>query len=143
LAEWGQTDWHEWQFEGSSPFTLDSLVVATHYANSTGVLGAVVLPATSTRYTRPGAVVAIGLAALWAALLWLRDSWFTSVALARAQHLLDLAVPGLAAVILMAPWVSPYRVVLSVGTIVLFASLLLLLPPLAVGIGQAVGARRA
>ncbi len=142
-AEWGQTDWHEWQFESPSPWTLDYLEVATHHGSSTGVLSAFVLPAASNRYTRPGVIWAIVFAAIWGGLLWVRDRWLRSVALARAQHALDLVVPGVAALILIAPLVSPYRVVLWAGTMVAPA-LLLLMPlarPLAVGIRRVVSER--
>jgi hypothetical protein len=101
--------------EGS--WTLDYLEVATHHGNSSGPIYLVILPRGSTLGSRPSVlfVIALALAVLSASLLSpvrRLPRW------AARTHVLAIGVLGTVALaILIAPWLTPYRIVLSEWTV--------------------------
>jgi hypothetical protein len=97
-------------------WTLDSLELATHHGNTTGLMNAFVLPASSTSYTRPSAAFVTLVSLVVFALQLLHTTARPRSFLLVAHH----TVAGLMAVILAlalaSPYVSAYRVVISLGT---------------------------
>ncbi len=101
-------------------WTLEYVELATHHGRSSGVLTAFILPRESTHYERPAIgwtiPVWLGLTFLFAIPFtpWPSASRFERVA-SRAIAALVVVVFGVA---LASPMVSPYRVVVSLGTFV-------------------------
>ena len=105
------------------PWTLESLELATHHGNSTGVLQGFVLPAASRQFRRPDG--------LWIALVWVavallllpEPRGFESRAARLVYSLVLTALLALVAVVALSPAFSPYLVVITPAT---FAAMVLL-----------------
>ena len=117
----------------TAPWTLDYLELATHHGNTTGLMNSFVLPASSTSYTRPSAVVVTLVSLVVFVLQLLHTTARPRSFLFVAHH----AVAGLMAAILVlalvSPYVSAYRVVISLGTFIQWLVLFLAPQVLAAG----------
>jgi hypothetical protein len=126
----------------TTPWTLEYLELATHHGHATGGMNAFVLPGTSDHYRRPDAA--------WLLVIWVALTGLLLLPrprpMARAITLVSRALAAPVAVlftlVLIAPIVSPYRIVLSAWT---FAGWLCLplAPPLAHWLWTSAGSRRA
>lgn len=111
---------------GTTSWVLEYLEVATHYGQSTGFARALVLPARSTNYRGPSAA---WVCAVWAILtaLFLCPSLPIPFRAIRSAYLFAIvAAIGLLGAVLIAPIISRYRVVLSVGNFAGWVSILVL-----------------
>jgi hypothetical protein len=113
---WDHTIDHDVTIEGPLiPWTLDYLELATHHGNSTGVLNLFVLPAASDRYAPPGpGSFLLGLTLT--GLLLLPRASLTSGPMSFIYGAITALVATLFTLVLIAPIVSPYRIVLSAWT---------------------------
>jgi hypothetical protein len=100
-----------------SPWTLEYLELATHHGSSSGLLSLYVLPAGSGRAVLPRLVwVLVSMAVLTAMFLLPAPA---AAGWRRWRNGLPVAIPvAVFAAVLVLPWVSPYRIVLSVGMFV-------------------------
>lgn len=96
-------------------WTLEYLEVATHHGNTDGLIYLVILPAASPLGVRPtgGAVAAFSL--LLGLVLFVVDRSPRRGAL-RAYPFVAVIVVLFLALVHVAPWISPYQVVVSAGT---------------------------
>jgi len=124
--EWSPAIVHDVTIQGPpTEWTLDYLELATHHGNTGGAHYVMVLPASSSRYVRPGAGwVAAAWLMLLAAMLLLPAPRPLPRWIQRLHRLVAGAVVLELAISQCSQWVSPYRIVLSAGT---FASFLVLL----------------
>jgi hypothetical protein len=116
--DWDRASEHAVVIESpATSWRLEYLELATHHGNATGGLNLFVLPAASKRYTPPGAV--------WLLVVWLG---LTGVLLlpppdptSRSMRLFSRALPApviaLFGLVVIAPIVSPYVIVLSAWTV--------------------------
>lgn len=107
------------------PWRLDSLEIATHHGNTTGLFYFVVIPQLSRAYTSVGWPASAVLAVLFGLAAALLPAWpLGRVAFGVYRVLAGLALL-LTVVVVASPWVTSFRVVLSLGTCIALASLVL------------------
>jgi 4-amino-4-deoxy-L-arabinose transferase-like glycosyltransferase len=115
--DWDPATEHEVVIESpATSWRLEYLELATHHGNSTGGLTLYVLPAASKRYTPP---TVVWLFVVWLALtgvLLLPSSDPTSPSMRFFSRGLASAVIALFGLVMIAPIVSPYLIVLSAWT---------------------------
>jgi hypothetical protein len=123
---WNRATEHELMVQGPlTRWTLDYLELATHHGNTDGFHSVFVLPAGSRAYRPP----AIG----WVIAVWVAFTAMLLVPTPRLQgrwiRLVYRVVAGAIllelAIILLSEWVSRYRLVLSIGTFVLWLTVLI------------------
>ncbi len=124
-GEWTRSA-HDIQIEGPDPWRLEYLEMATHHGNSTGAVTAYVLPADATDYKRLSPVWAAALALSLAGLLLTPLVQSSSRAFLLVARTLAGIVLAVFAIVLIAPAISPYRIVLSAWTFAGGVALLLL-----------------
>lgn len=108
---------HEILVTGPGAWALEYMEIATHHGNTTGPLTSFIVPAGATAFTRPSAVWAL-VAFAAVAMLGLRRPSADRPRWARlASGVVHAGGAALLLVVAVAPWVSPYRVLVSAGTI--------------------------
>jgi hypothetical protein len=136
VTRWGDSRDHVVTIRGPAPWTLQSLELATHHGNTTGVHYLVVLPAASNRYSRPGLGWAIATWAVLAAAIVVLpgpSGWRPGLRMLYGAGVVLVATELSAGAV--SPLVSDYRVVFSAGTFTLLIALVLA-PPAGVAIHQ-------
>lgn len=122
-------DTHAW--------TLEFLEAATHHGSSSRLIPFVVLPATSRNYVRPGwTSVGLALAMILALCSLPRGVW--PIWATRTHDVLSGAVGLWLMAVAVAPWVSPYLLVMPVRSFVILSAVLFA-PQLAVAATVLVG----
>ena len=110
----------------ATSWSLESLELATHHGNTNGVHAIFIVPAGSRSFSRPSVAVIIGswLFLIGLFLLPFHDRMPRAVLVSYwfVAGLIGLAV----VVIVVAPWVTPFAIVLSTGTLVRWAVILAL-----------------
>jgi hypothetical protein len=105
-------------------WTVEYLEIATHHGNVTGVLNGFVLPRESTRYVRPDPLLFVLIGLVLAVILLFPAAPAGSRVISLTFSILSALVLALFTAILMAPIVSPYRIVVSPWTLVGWACVL-------------------
>lgn len=127
VTAWGPSSRHEIRLDGpDTPWTLTYLEVATHHGNTDGATYLVVLPRGSSHYRPPSrAVMGLVVVAFSALLVFVGASPFPRWAVYTHRAAAIVAAAVLAAV-QIAPWVSPYKVIVSTWTLALLLVVILL-----------------
>jgi len=102
----------------AGPWTLEYLEIATHHGNTTGPLMSYVIPADGATFVRPSRLWGFLTFAAVAALLLLGPATADPVAVQVASRVVGALALSLIAIVLVAPLVSAYRVVIWTGTVV-------------------------
>ena len=102
-----------------STWTLEYLELATHHGNGSGLLNFIVLPAGSARAVPPHLAWAL---VSWAGLsaVFLLPAPAAAGGWRRWRNALPVAIPtAIFGIVLVLPWLTSYRVALSIGTFVM------------------------
>lgn len=127
VTTWGSSDRHEVRVDGpDASWSLGYLELATHHGHAGGANYVVILPRDSSHY-RPATITftALTAAVFVALLLFVAPTPFPRWA-AYLHRTLAIAILTLVAAIVIAPWVSSYKVVIWTWTCALWLALLLL-----------------
>lgn len=103
---------------GDGPWTLDYLEIATHYGNTTGLLTSYVIPVGATAFGRPSSLWGLATVVVVVALLLFRPTRDRPGAIHAASRVVAAVSLGVVAIVIVAPWVSRYRLVVSAESVV-------------------------
>jgi hypothetical protein len=127
VKKWNPGSAHEITIasDRSDGWAIDYVEVATHHGNSTGFNVLYVLPAGATNYRTPSISLILGIACAILGLLLAPTRHHTKSLPVFGIGLTSVVV-ALLAVAVISPWVSPYVVILSLGTFIRWLALALL-----------------